>query len=237
MAKHRLDQYKGKLTPAEIANGMNKAAANAKRLYDDAKLLLDNGSYPSALSLAVLSIEESGKQTILRSLALARDQKELTQTWREYRSHTRKNAMWPAMQMFLKGARRLGDFRPLVEVGSEHPFLLDNTKQLGFYTDCIGKRHWSIPTEVIDEQLAREILRIAQFLLPKQKVKEREIELWIEHLKPVWKQPLELMEAAVSAWHKQMCTEGLSSGDPDGMEKFIVQGIGPDVKNGEQSKQ
>ncbi len=237
MAKSKLDQYKGKLTPAEIADGMNEAAANAKRLHDDAKLLLENGSYPSALSLAALSIEESGKLTILRSLALARDQKELTQTWREYRSHTQKNTMWPFLQMFLQGARLLGDFRPLVEDGAEHPFLLDNVKQLGFYTDCLGNRHWSIPTEVIDEKLAREILRIAQFLLPKRKVTEREIELWIEYLQPVWKQPMELMEAAVSAWHKQMCEEGLSSGDPDGMEKFIVQGIGPEVENVEPSKQ
>lgn len=237
MAKRKLDQYKGKLTPAEIADGMNEAAANAKRLHDDAKLLLDNGRYPSALSLAALSIEESGKLSILRSLALARDQKELTQTWREYRSHTRKNTMWPFLQMFLQGARRLGDFRPLVEDGAEHPFLLDNVKQLGFYTDCLGKRHWSIPTEIVDEQLAREILRVAQFLLPKRKVTEREIELWIEHLQPVWKQPMEFMEAAVSAWHKQMCAEGLSSGDHDGMKKFIVQGIGPDVENGEPSSQ
>jgi len=237
MAKRKLDQYKGKLTPAEIADGMNEAAANAKRLHDDAKMLLDNGRYPSALSLAALSIEESGKLTILRSIALARDQKELTQTWREYRSHTRKNIMWPFLQMFQQGARRLGDFRSLVEVGTEHPFILDNVKQLGFYMDCLGKRHWSIPTEVIDEQLAREVLQIAQFLLPKGKVTEREIELWIEHLQPVWKQPLELMEAAVSAWHKQMCAEALSSGDPDGMEKFIVKGIGPDIENGKPSKQ
>lgn len=143
--------------------------------------------------------------------------------------------MWPFLQMFLQGARRLGDFRPLVEDGAEHPFLLDNVKQLGFYTDCLGKRHWSIPTEIIDEQLAREILRIAELLLPKRKVTEREIELWIEHLQPVWKQPMEFMEAAVSAWHKQMSAEGLSSCDPDGMEKFIVNSIGPDVENVEPS--
>ena len=232
MPKRRLDQYKGKLNPAQIAAGMNEAAVNAKRLHGDAKLLLDNGRFPSAVSLASLSIEESGKQSILRSLALARDQKELAETWREYRSHARKNTMWPFMQMFLQGARRLSDFRPLVEEGAEHPFLLDNVKQLGFYTDCLGKSHWSVPTDVIDEKLAREIVRIAEFLLPKRGVTEREIELWIEHLQPVWKQPMERMEAGLDAWHRQMCAEGLSDGDPDSIEKFILDGIGPEVDNG-----
>lgn len=230
MAKRKLDQYKGKLTPAQIADGMNEAAANAKRLYEDARLLFEHGRHPSALSLAALSIEESGKLSILRSLALARDQKELAITWREYRSHTRKNIMWPFVQIFLQGGRRLGDFRPLFEDKSEHPFLLDNVKQLAFYTDCLGKRHWSVPAEVINHELAESIVQIALLLLPKREVTEREIELWIEYIQPVWKQSMEMMEAAVSAWHRQMCEEGLSSGDPDDMEKFILQGIGTEAE-------
>lgn len=235
MAKHKLDQYGSKLSPAEIATGMNAAAANARRLYEDAKLLLGKSRFPAALSLAVLSIEESGKIPILRSLALARDQKELSETWREYRSHTRKNTLWLLPQMFAQGARRLGDFRPLVEEGVEHPFLLDNLKQLGFYTDCLGKRHWAIPHEVIDEDLARQIVRIAEFLLPNREVTEREIELWVQHLKPVWKQPMELMEAAVATWHRQMCAEGLIKDNPDGMEKFILQGIDMEPESKESS--
>jgi len=226
MTKRKLNQYKGKLTPSEIANGMNEAASNARRLCEDAKLLLTNERYPSALSLAVLSIEESGKLSIFRSLALASDQKELSKTWREYRSHTSKNTMWIFLQMFLQGARRLADFRPLVEDGAEHPFHLDKLKQLSFYTDCLGKRQWSVPEEVIDENLAQYIVQIAELLVPKREFTEREIELWIHHLQPVWKQHMELMEAAVAAWHQQMCAEGLSSGDPDDMEKFIVKGIG-----------
>lgn len=231
MAKRKLDQYKGKLTPAQIADGMNEAAANAKRLYEDARLLFEHGRHPSALSLAALSIEESGKLSILRSVALARDQKELAETWREYRSHTSKNTMWPFVQMFLQGGRRLGDFRPLVEDKSEHSFLLDNIKQLAFYTDCLGKRHWSVPAEVIDHELAESIVQIARLLLPKREITEREIELWIEYIQTVWKQSMEMMEAAVSAWHRQMCAEGLSSGDPDDMEKFILQGIGSEAED------
>ena len=227
MAKHRLEQYKAKLSPAEIAAGMNAAAANARRLWEDANLLLAQSRFPSALSLAALSIEESGKLSILRSLALARDQKELAETWREYRRHTRKNTMWPLLQTFFRGARRLGDFRPLVEDGAEHPYLLDNLKQLGFYTDCLAKRHWSLPEDVIGEDLATGIVRIAELLIPKREVTQREIELWIQHLRPVWKGPMEGMEAAVSTWHRRMCEEGLTLDDPDAMEKFIIDGTGP----------
>lgn len=227
MAKHRLEQYKAKLSPAEIAAGMNAAAANARRLWEDANLLLAQSRFPSALSLAALSIEESGKLSILRSLALARDQKELAETWREYRRHTRKNTMWPLLQTFFRGARRLGDFRPLVEDGAEHPYLLDNLKQLGFYTDCLAKRHWSLPEDVIGEDLATGIVRIAELLIPEREVTQREIELWIQHLRPVWKGPMEGMEAAVSAWHRRMCEEGLTPDDPDAMERFIIDGMGP----------
>lgn len=232
MAKHRLDQYKAKLSPAELVAGMNAAAVNARRLCEDAKLLLANSRFPSALSLAALSIEESGKLSILRSLALARSQKEVSEIWREYRSHVRKNTLWPLLQLFQQGARRLGDFRPLLQDGAEHPYLLDNVKQLGFYTDCLGSKHWSMPDEVIDETLATQIVRIAELQVPTREVVEREIELWIQHLDPVWGQSMERMEAGVSAWHRQMCDEGLSQDDPEAMERFIVQGVGAGRKDG-----
>lgn len=235
MVKHRLDQYKAKLSPAEIAAGMNVAAANAKRLCEDAKLLLNRSRFPSALSLSVLSIEESGKLSILLSLAVVRDQKELSQIWREYRSHTSKNAMWPFLQMFLQGARRLRDFRPLVEDGAEHPYLLDNLKQLGFYTDCLGKRHWSVPDEIIDKDLATQILRIAELRVLMREITEREIEIWIQHVKPVWKGPMERMEAALAAWYRQMCEEGLVQDDPKAMERFIAEGIGLSAEDGDTS--
>jgi len=43
------------------------------RLVEDAKLLLANDRLPSACSLAVLSIEESGKASILRRIACSGD--------------------------------------------------------------------------------------------------------------------------------------------------------------------
>lgn len=221
----RLQQYKGELPASQIAAGMNAAAKNAERLCLDARLLLDNGRLPSSVSLAVLSIEESGKLGILRSLPLARDQEELKATWRDYRTHTSKNEMWPLIDLLRQGARRLRDFRPLFIEEADHPTLLNNLKQMALYTDCLGQGHWSIPDEVIDENLARSIVQVAELLVPNREITEREIELWILHMKPVWKERMELMEAAVAEWHRQMCAEGLSDDDPDAMENFILWGL------------
>ncbi len=70
MAKN---QYCGTLDCDALAEGMNAAQANARRLVDDARLLLNEGRYATAVALCVLAIEEAGKRRILRELALARD--------------------------------------------------------------------------------------------------------------------------------------------------------------------
>ncbi len=69
----KLNQYRGTLTADQIAEGINCANRNAMRLVEDAKLLLANDRLPSACSLAVLSIEESGKASILRRIACSGD--------------------------------------------------------------------------------------------------------------------------------------------------------------------
>ena len=71
MPKQKLSQYRGKLSPAQIADGMNAAIRNARRLSDDARTLFDLERYPTAASIAVLSIEESGKVSILRLITAA----------------------------------------------------------------------------------------------------------------------------------------------------------------------
>ena len=86
----RLNQYKGKLTAEQIAKGMNVARRNAQRLFEDAQLLIESSRYCSAATLAIISIEESGKDSILRRLAMAEGDIETSKIWREYRSHTKK---------------------------------------------------------------------------------------------------------------------------------------------------
>ena len=45
------------------------------------------------------------------------------------------------LKMFSKGARRADEFGSLFEPAAEHPYILDQLKQVSIYTDCLGKAH------------------------------------------------------------------------------------------------
>lgn len=204
-----LDQWKNSLKPSQIAAGMNAASENALRLIEDAEILFTSGRYPSALSLAILSIEESGKISVLRELALAKDGKDVKDAWKSYRSHTKKNASWIFAELVSKGARKLEDFRELFREGADHPALLDNLKQVSFYTDCLGKAHWSQPSEVVESDTAKSIIGIAKLMSSNKQYTAREIELWKIHMQPVWKGPMEPMKKALNEWFESMAEEKL----------------------------
>ena len=225
MPKKKLDQYKGSLDPTQIAKGINAAIRNAKQLAKDAELLLKAGRYSTAASLAVLSIEESGKVKILRALALAKDEKQLAKCWKEYRSHTKKNVMWLLPQLVAEGARKLDNFKGLFDKDSEHPYLLDQVKQIGFYTDCLGSAHWSIPEEVIDESLSKLLVQIADLFAKNREITPKEIELWIKHLGPVWMTSPAWMKKALENWYVEMQECGLVPKGKNEMEEFIRTGI------------
>lgn len=226
MTNRRLNQYSGSLSAKQVTYGMNAALRNARRLLADAEMLLQAGRYPSAASLAALSIEESGKAAILRSMALAQDNQEMVKTWKSYRSHAQKNVAWILPQLVLQGARRLEDFRPLFESDAEHPYLLDQIKQLGFYTDCLGEAHWSEPDAVVDQELAQQLVQVAELLSRGREISVREIELWIKHIKPVWRGSMEWMKTAVANWYAEMQREGLVPPGKNAMEEFLWQGPG-----------
>jgi AbiV family abortive infection protein len=219
--KSRLDSYRGRLTPAQVAEGINAANANARRLVRDATVLLESKSYGSAASFAALAIEEAGKVSVLRGLALARSDEEAKQAWKDYRSHTVKNAAWILPQLVVKGARHLEQLRVIFDDSSSHPYDLDHVKQLGFYTDCLGKAHWSIPSDVIDGDLAASLIEIARLLASDREVSQKEIELWIEHVGPVWKGDLAWMKQAVVNWQRAMHSAGLSETTEEDMDRFV----------------
>ena len=134
----RVPMFRGRLTPSQIAIGMNAASRNARRLADDAKLLLENGRFPTAVSIAALSIEEAGKVSVLRGLALAPDQAVRKRAWKDFRSHRSKNSAWTLPDLVAKGARCLDALRLAADPSGTHTLLLDQVKQLGLYTDCPG---------------------------------------------------------------------------------------------------
>ena len=209
---------------------MNAAGVNANRLADDASALLDACRIPSALALAILAIEEAGKISILRGLAVAITDSEISNAWKKFRSHTSKNVMWMLPSLVAAGARKLEDFRPLFSNNSDHPYVLDQLKQISFYTDCLGKGHWSVPGEVIEESLARSMVATAKLTAGKPNHTEKEIALWIEHMGRAYaSKDLDFMKHALTKWYAAMHANGLTTGDAKDMDQFISEGIlGPD---------
>ena len=213
--------YKGPLTTEQVAAGINSARENARRLVEDATLLLDAERYPSATAFAILSIEESGKVTVLRQIATAGDDPDaLAAAWRSYRSHTKKNAMWMLPDLARSGARSLDEFKPLFSDEADHPMILDGVKQIAFYTDCYRARLWSIPKVVIDAKLAAQMVTTARiFVGDGAPTTPREIDLWVKHFSPM-PVGLDAMKRALLAWHAEMQHEGLAKAG-DTFEKFV----------------
>jgi AbiV family abortive infection protein len=218
-------QYRGRLTSAEIAKGMNAARENAQRLAKDARLLFDNKRYPSALALAILSIEEGGKSSVLRGLAVASTDAELIDNWKDYRSHVKKNAHWMLLYMVSQGGRRLEDFLPLFQPDAEHTEILDSLKQISLYTDSFRKGVWSIPEKAITEEIAGQILRIAEICCQTREVNTEEMDLWIEYLKPVWNSIGEREKALVEFDNEARKRGLIPPGTAMSMEVFMRDGL------------
>ena len=200
---------------------MNAANRNATRLATDAKLLLENGSFATAASLAALSIEESGKGGILRGLAMVKDAGHAQSEWLKYRSHTKKNQAWILPGLVSRGARLLDDLAPLFAEDAEHPQLLDQIKQIGLYTDCLGDAHWSEPDKVVSEELARNLVATASLLARQREISTEEIELWIEHFQAVAGRSVDWVNRGLVLWYRACVERGLIEGDETAMEKFI----------------
>jgi AbiV family abortive infection protein len=222
--KSHRPEYRGSLDPAAVAEGMNAANRNARRLVADAKLLLEAERYPSAAAVAALAIEESGKVSILRALAVAKSPEELRAEWRRYRDHRSKNGAWILPELAAQGASQLHHLGKTVERDAEHTATLNSLKQVGFYTDCYGSNaHWSEPKDIIEGSLARILVGIAELLSKEKIVSPREIELWVQHLSPVWN--TSEMPHALLRWATALHLEGLSNTVPEEFARFVLGGL------------
>lgn len=213
-----LQSYGGELTPAEIAEGIAAAQTNANRLIADAKVLVDAGRFPSAAALAILAVEERGKALILNRMAIVPADK-LKETWRDYRSHRSKNAAWAMPVLLADGARTMKDFAPLVDKKADHAAMLDALKQLAFYTDCLGERHWSKPEEVIEADLAKVLIEIAEQMMGDRPVTAQEVELWREIVAPHYAKA-EMAEAVIRC-ETALKEAGLKDTSIEGLRAFM----------------
>jgi AbiV family abortive infection protein len=187
-------------------------------------MLLANGRWPTAASIAILAIEEAGKVSILRAVVLARNDDEAFDEWKAYRAHTKKNVAWILPDLAAAGARKLEDLRPLYDSTSDHPYILDHLKQLGFYTDCLGAALWSEPGSIIDEKVASALVQTAKLFTRDHEYSQKELELWVEHIGPVWKKDMSWMQQGLVDWNRAMEEAGLTQTSTQAMENFVRDG-------------
>jgi AbiV family abortive infection protein len=179
--------FRGALSPEEASKGIDAALRNARGLLRDAELFFENGRWPRAASLAILAIEEAGKVSIIRAILLARSKEELKREWRDYRRHTAKNFMASFLQ-YAQPSARLEDLRPLITDQAAHNDI-DRVKQLGFYTDTSSRGRWTLPYEIVGQDLARLLVETARIVLgrePQPMTSPDELRIWVKHLRPVW---------------------------------------------------
>ena len=193
-------QYNQSLSPEKASKGIQAALINARSLLSDAELLFENERFERAVALAILAIEEAGKPSILRAILLEEEPKQLKKEWQNYRRHHEKNKFWIAPELMSKGATHIEALRQAIDQDSDHSAVLDNLKQLAFYSDAFSKCKWSLPSEVITKEIAEGILCTAKIMIGKSDrpiESKEELELWVKHLKPVWKSDMVLMKKAL----------------------------------------
>lgn len=217
--KSHLRPYAGPLTAEQVTQGIAAAQTNANRILDDAKFLCEAGRFPTAAALAILSLEERGKVSILKRIALLTDEADLKSAWRDYRSHRAKNAGWILPELVMQGARTMRDMAAAVDPKGDHTSILDALKQVSIYTDCLADRHWSCPSQVVDEALARSMISTAELMWNAKTVSLREIELWMEIVGPNYNRPT-MMEAVIR-WQRALFDEGFSEIAPESLESFM----------------
>lgn len=216
----RLKQYRGPLSPEQAAEGIAEARKNAARLLADAELLLEADRRPTASALAILAIEELGKVQILKRIALHNEGRDLKDAWQEYRNHRAKNAMWILPKLAAEGARTMMQLRPATDIGGDHTGMLDTVKQLSIYTDCYGdEARWSAPGEAVDLEFAPAIIATAKMLSSERETTVRELELWVQYVRPHYGQPT--MPDAMLSFQHQLFEEGLTSTKPEALQSFM----------------
>ena len=212
---YKLTQYSGVLTPSQASKGIDAARRNGRSLLDDAILLFENNRWPRSAALSILTIEEEGKIPLIRELLLARSQKELNKSWKSYRSHVKKNVL-AAMIDYVRDNPKLEDFRPIYSPDADFPQRLDAVKQISFYSDCLGDVNWSLPEEVVDQQLAHSLLTTARALVPISECameSSAELQIWVKHLKGIWPDaPMEDMKKALLACYEEARILGVLRG-------------------------
>lgn len=220
--KRLLKQYKGRLTPDELAYGATFAQENARRLISDAKLLYGAGRFATATALSILAVEELGKQPLLDRMAYTNDD-ELEAQWRRYRSHSEKNVRWLLPFAMDQGfSKLLDELVPLLDPESPHATFADQLKQRCLYTDCREDRSWTIPEGSATPETAKFFLDAAERLANVPPMTGEGIALRAKHFSGLQKGDLAAWKAAMVAYGREAVRLGIPAHNEDSLERLLA---------------
>ena len=231
-------KYQPTLSASDVVDGMNAALRNARRLAADAKLLLIADRWPTAVSLAILSLEEAGKVVVLRYLSIAFDPAASKARWGDYRSHQAKLKHPIGINPEGKSLADPATWAGVGRANAELVASLDRLKQAGFYTDCVpsdGRQPiWTEPACHFTEKQAREAVECAIMASSKPDVSLRDIELLVEHVGPVYG-TIGIMDGW-RAWLAAMEVEGLLHTTREDLEDQMLDSlVGKNWRDGSES--
>ena len=182
--KNRLPKRRYRNSLDFVESGFRACWQNAQDLVLASQKLMENNSHASALSLAVLALEEISKLYAIDGLLFARADDFKTMTFvKALQSHSVKLTILELLPLFIGNLSRtdprfgsdekfhaaivlsLGFLRDdgnavMAELGGKGFLALDNWKQKGFYVNQTGSG-FVAPRQAVEPSFAKAVLKLA----------------------------------------------------------------------------
>ncbi len=174
------------LTVRQLEEAVLKVLENARELLEDAELLLENGRYARAYSLAHLAFEEMAKiPMIIRAASETIQGKEgdwskLRKRLTDHISKVTGGLMWAAFAGFIDETTPDEDIQRMQRVIELTPEM-NKWKNWSIYADRVGRR-FQKPSETISPDIARRMVRFVREQLPFYDVAEEMVRVGLENL-------------------------------------------------------
>lgn len=219
----RAPSYRGPLSSPLIAEAMTAAMRSGVRLLDDARALAGSDRHPSAVSLAILAIEEVAKSDILAALAVWPDSKDQAEIWRMFTTHVDKNTL--GFVPLLQNTSAVERLVWLTKHGAQPYF--DHMKWSGLYVDVLrghDGRPFCWSPEMLTAEHSTFVIRVAESVVIVRTVTTEEIDLMRSMLHPTRGQTMLDVHRDVSSFLQVAVDRGLRDFEPWMSER---NGVGP----------
>lgn len=185
--RRTISEHRGSLTPAQAAAGMNHLKENSFRLLADAVLMYVSGRYPTAVTLSILAMEETGKRSILQEIVAARNSTARKRLWAQWRTHSPKltAALQHLMAHHILNVDNRATYAAMTSaISTTIPRDIISKKEAATYVHCLPRIVWSTPNESVTKDAATEMLAAALGICSSATVTETEVRLWAQYVVP-----------------------------------------------------